>query len=176
MLTMNKLLVLCAAYCIGSTYAQDQYHDAYPDNPVTDPPAYPAAPAGYDEVPAPAANPEPHYPDYGAEVETIPTTTTTTTTTPRTRATARRQVFPPTPTANQTPRRRADRLVRWYFLDERGIPIRTAVTRHFRSNAAQSGVRRFYPQAGTSRRSLTNGNRAAQGLQTRHRVEYWWYL
>ncbi|XP_050072181.1 uncharacterized protein LOC126560062 [Anopheles maculipalpis] len=152
----------------------------YPNYPEDEPPknypeAYPIP--NYDTNPAP--NPEqpavqPHYPDY-SYVETVETTTipTTTTTTRRIARSRRPQVFPPTPTARQTRPNQANRVVRYYFLDDQGYVVRSAVRRRYRTGSLQmNGLPPYYRNILSGARSIrANGG----GGQTRpQRVDYWW--
>uniref|UniRef100_A0A182NZ51 Uncharacterized protein n=1 Tax=Anopheles dirus TaxID=7168 RepID=A0A182NZ51_9DIPT len=162
-------LSLIAAALVGMSYGQNQYPNYEETAAQDNPPAY--ANPDYQNNPAPA---QPHYPDY-SEVETVATTTTTTTTEPWMEPPKRPQVFPPTPTRRRTTRRpQPNRIVRWYFMDSRGVPIRTAVSRRYKTSSLKNGMPAYYRNILSGSRSLgqtVNGN----GQHTK-RVEYWWYV
>uniref|UniRef100_A0A182QLR2 Uncharacterized protein n=1 Tax=Anopheles farauti TaxID=69004 RepID=A0A182QLR2_9DIPT len=175
---MLYLSLLIALALVGLSCGQYEYPNyeetAQPENPSTYPdysyPDYPNPDYSYPDYPNYPAQPQ--YPDY-SEVETVETTTTTTTAAPLTK---RPQVFPRTPTRRRpTRRQQPNRIVRWYFMDSQGIPVRTAVARRYRSGSwRNAGLPEYYRSMLTGSRSL-GSTALGSGLQKK-RVEYWWYM
>uniref|UniRef100_A0A182U7P2 Uncharacterized protein n=1 Tax=Anopheles melas TaxID=34690 RepID=A0A182U7P2_9DIPT len=142
----------------------------------SDYPNYPQDTYAYGDYGDPAPTdqqPTYEYPDYSYVETYVPTTTAT----PATEPTKKRQVFPPTPTGRSGPtrRQRANRIVRWYFMNDWGtMPVRaTTVVR--RRNLGRSSLSKMPPYY----RSMLAGSRAlstnAPSTTGTRRIEYWYW-
>uniref|UniRef100_A0A182M0C9 Uncharacterized protein n=1 Tax=Anopheles culicifacies TaxID=139723 RepID=A0A182M0C9_9DIPT len=162
--------LLIALLLIDVCLGQYEYPNYEEEASANTPESYPNPDYGTNPEPNPDPNPEPQYPDY-SYVERVETTTAATTTTMHTPRSKRPQVFPPTPTVRPS-RRRLNRIMEYYFLDDQGFPIRAAVRRRYLRGSQTNWVLPYY-------RSILSGARSTRSNGARgraQRIEFWWFL